>query len=961
MLAVCCVAQFMVILDLSIVNVALPSIQESLRFSPADLQWVINAYAIVFAGFLMLAGRAADVFGQRRTFGVSLLVFALASLAGGIAPSSTALIVARGAQGLAGAGMAAASLAIIASTFAAGPARNRAIGLWGAMNGAGGAAGLLFGGIITDTVGWRWILLINVPIGIGAAVAAGMLVAARSARESKGFDLTGALVLTSGLLIVTYGGVTAGSEGFGSPEALIPAAIGTALLALFPFVEARAAAPLVPPKTLTPQLRGINAIVLLFSAAIFPMWYVGSLYLQQVLALSPLQTGLTFLPMALVIFACASQAGKLVGRAGVRPVLGGGLIMMATGLVLFARIEPGGSAIQYILLPGVITAIGIGFAIVPSTIAATQSAGPGLAGLSSGLVNTARQVGGGLGLAVLISIATQYTSQLIGDGTAVRESLTDGFRIAYLLCAGLAAAAAVLTFTLIPRPEGAGQAVLGRRLVSTAVAVAGGFFVVGFAIPRTEAAPIGAFTTKGALSFESAPDLHPPKLEVLTPRSAKRPLPGYIMAANFLDLTKPPLVGQSGPLMLDEDLQPVWFRPVPTDVVAGNLETQTYDGKPVLTWWQGDIGATGEINSGEVVVVDDEYQPVARLQGTDGWVITLHELQIEGDVAWVTANKNIQADLSEFGGVSQGVLVDSALQAYNLKTGELLYTWKASDHIPLSDSYTQPPPNGFPWDAYHINSIDLTDDGGALLSMRSTWAGYMVDRETDEIRWQLGGKSSSFEIPKQDRFEWQHDLELQDDDVVRLFDNHCCEITGAGQTLPADRSSRALSLKLDREARTASAVAQFDHGTTFRSQYMGNAQKLPNGNVFVGWGQVPFMSEFTESGELIFDAALPSPNLSYRAVVQPWVGRPSDRPRAAAKAADGKTTVYASWNGATEVAAWRVLDATGSGSSKVVARTARSGFETPITVRGGGTRFTVQALDDAGRVLGTSEPVGLEG
>lgn len=959
-LAVCCVAQFMVILDLSIVNVALPSIQSSLRFSAADLAWVIDAYAILFAGFLMLAGRAADLFGQRRTFAVALALFALASLAGGIAPSSGALIAARAGQGLAGAGMAAASLAIIMSTFDAGPARARAIGLWGAMNGAGGAAGMLFGGVITDTVGWRWVLLINVPIGIAAAVAATILVTDRRARERSGFDLAGALTLTAGLLIVTYGGVTAGSDGFGSAAALIPVGVGSVLLCLFGLIEARASDPLVPPGTLTPRLRGINTIVLLFSAAIFPMWFASSLYLQQVLSLSPLETGLTFVPMALAIFACASQAGKLVTRAGVRPVLGGGLIMMATGLLLFARMQPGGSAVQYVMLPGLLTAMGIGFAIVPSTIAATQSAAPGQAGLTSGLVNTARQVGGGLGLAVLISIATQYTSHLIGDGNAVSQSLTDGFRLSYLVAAGLAALAAVLTFVVVPRSE-AGQAMVGRRLVSGAGAFAVAFIAVGLAIPRSEAAPIGAFTTDGAYSFASAPRLHPPKLTLASAKPGRPPLPGYFMTANFLDLTEPPLVGQSGPLMLDDKLAPVWFRPLPTDVVAGNLQTQTYEGKPVLTWWQGDISPTGEINSGEVVVVDDHYRTVATLKGTDGWVITLHSLQIKDGVAWVTANKNIPADLSGVGGVSHGVLVDSALQSYDMKTGKLLSSWRASDHIPLTDSYTQPPPNGFPWDAYHINSVSLTADGRALVSMRNTWAGYMFERGSGRIVWQLGGKHSSFEIPAADRFEWQHDMQLDGDSTVRLFDNHCCEITGAGQTLPADRSSRGLKLKLNRAANTASAVAEYSHGTTFRSQYMGNTQVLPNGNVIVGWGQVPYMSEFTKSGKLLFDASMPVPNLSYRVYVQPWVGRPLDRPRAAARASGGKTTVYASWNGATEVARWRVLAATGAGAPKAIASKARSGFETPIAVRGGQTRFTLQALDAAGRVLGTSRPVGPQG
>jgi EmrB/QacA subfamily drug resistance transporter len=951
-LAVCCVSQFMVILDLSIVNVALPSIQEGLKFSSADLQWVVDAYAIVFAGFLMLAGRAADLFGQRRTFGLALFTFALASLIAGTSPTSGVLILARALQGLGGAGMAASSLAIITSTFAAGHERHRAIALWGAMNGAGGAAGVLFGGVITDLINWRWIFLINVPIGLAAAAVTVAVVAERHGRERRGFDLLGALLLTAGLLVVTYGGVTAGSDGWGSASALVPLAIGNVLLALFPIVERRAPAPLVPPNALTPQLRAVNGIVALFSAAIFPMWFVSSLYLQQVLDLSPLSTGLVFLPMALAIFACASQAGKLAIRVGVRPVLGGGLIMMAVGMALLARIGSGGSAVQYVMLPGVLTAMGIGFAIVPSTIAATQSAAPAQAGLASGFVNTARQAGGGLGLAILISIATQHTSHRIGGGGDVSGALTAGFQIAYLIAAGLAATAALLTFVFLPRAADAEQAAARRRVALGAIAIVALFLAVDFGVPRSHAAPIGRYTTKGAMRFASAPGLHPPKLQLQLPAPAHHPLPGLIMAANFYDLNKPKMVGQSGPLILDGNLEPVWFRPVPTDLVAANLHEQTYDGRPVLTWWQGDVTPTGLINSGEYVVVDNRYRPLARLRGKDGWVITLHSMVIQGNFAWVTANKNVQRNLSRFGGVSQGVFVDSAVQKYDLRTGRLVYTWRASDHIPMSTSRTQPPPNGFPWDTYHINSIDLVPGGRVLVSMRNTWAGYLIDTRSGRLVWQLGGRHSSFDLPSEARLEWQHDIEMESSSVVSLFDNHCCEITGAGEYLPASTPSRGIVLRLDPVRHSASVVTTYSHGATFRSQYMGNVEKLPNGDAFVGWGQVPYMSAFTKDGKLLFDGAFPEPNMTYRAYVQRWIGRPLDRPRGAARVQGGRTTVYASWNGATEVASWRVL-APGS-----VAVQRKTGFETQIRVNRTLGQVRLQALDDSGRVIGTSPPFG---
>jgi hypothetical protein len=486
------------------------------------------------------------------------------------------------------------------------------------------------------------------------------------------------------------------------------------------------------------------------------------------------------------------------------------------------------------------------------------------------------------------------------------------------------------------------------------------FVAVDAGIPRSHAAPIGAYTTKGAYTFASAPGLHPPKLQLELKQPGIKPLPGLIMTANFLDLTRPPIVGQSGPLMLDGDLQPVWFHPVSTDLVAANLDTYTYQGAPVLAWWQGDISPTGETNSGQVVVVDDHYKKVATLEGTDGWIITLHGLAIDDDgIAWVTANKNVTADLSDVGGVSHGVLVDSALQGYDLKTGKLRYSWQASDHIPLTDSKTQPPPNGFPWDAYHINSLQLLDDGTALVSMRNTSTGYLFDRKTGKVVWQLGGKHSTFTLPKGAGFEWQHDLELSDDSTITLFDNHCCDITGAGEYLPADGPTRALKLKLDTTQKTASVVATYSHGSTFHSQYMGNVQTLDDGNVFVGWGQVPYLSEFSASGKLIFDGAFPSPNISYRSRVRSWVGHPDDPPRVAVARRGGKTTVRASWNGATEVARWKVLGATGGGSLTAVAQHKKAGFETAIAVAAGPTRFEVQALDAKGHVLGTSKPAML--
>jgi EmrB/QacA subfamily drug resistance transporter len=950
LLGVCCLAQFMVILDLSIVNVALPSIQAGLHFNSADLNWVVDAYAIMFGGFLMLAGRFGDTYGQRTTFAAALAVFALASLLGGLAPTSDVLILARAIQGFGGALMAASSLGIITANFAEGSERRRAISLWSSMNGIGGAVGVLLSGIITQYLSWRWVLLMNVPIGVGAVSVAWSVVPDRRAATWARFDVAGAVLLTFGLLVEAYGAVTAGNDGWGSASALIPLIGGAILLNFFPLLERRAAAPLVPPRAFTRPLKVVNLIVLLFSAALFPMWYIGSLYLQQVLSLSPVDTGLVFLVPALVIFACASQAGKLVGRAGVKPVLGGGLLLMTGGLLALSRIGSGGSAIQYVMIPTILTTMGIGFSIVPSTIAATQAADPERAGLASGLVNTARQIGGGLGLAVLISIATQHTSHLIGSGSGTEQALTDGFRLGYLIAAGLCAVAAVLTFACVPstvhRSSRGPLGVLGGAALVLAL-----FAGFEFGVPRTHAAPIGRWVAGAdTWSFTSAPSLHPPKLAVYT----RHTLDGYVMTANFYDVTKPPIVGQSGPLMLDSSLDPVWFRPVPTDEVAGNLHEQRDDGKPVLTWWQGRVTATGLIDSGEDVVVNQHYRTIARITGHDGWVITLHEMVIKGDLAFVTVNKNVPRNLSAEGGVDNGVMVDSGVQAYNLRTGKLVATWNALKHISPRQSRVQPPTNGFPWDAYHINSISLQPHDEMLVSMRNTSALYLVSMRTGRVIWTLGGRDSDFTIPASDRFSWQHDAQLHPGNMLTVFDDHCCDITGAGVYLAATGPSRGLKLKLHPAAHTVTGLATYTHGVTFHSEYMGNVQQVPGGDSFVGWGEVPFLTEFNRKGAIIFDGAFPAPDMSYRAYLQKWVGKPLTRPRVATRRAGGDTDVYVSWNGATQVARWRVESAAGG----TLATARRNGFETKIPMSRSAGEIKVQALGASGRVLGTSATIG---
>jgi hypothetical protein len=669
--------------------------------------------------------------------------------------------------------------------------------------------------------------------------------------------------------------------------------------------------------------------------------------------------------MTLTIMLVASRTGRLVSRFGVRPVLGSGLVMLTGGLLLLSRIGSSGSGVVYVMIPGLLAAAGIAMSIVPSTIAATQGAKEGQAGLASGLVNTSRQIGGGLGLAVLVTLATQRSTHLIGTGHGVLQSLTGGFRLAYLIGAGLAAAAAALTFATLPRPAAALRP--GVRLLAAGVGTLVAVFVaLVAAFSGSHSPPIGAYRLAGTMRFVSAPHLHPPQLAgagLQGSPAAAGLAPGYIFVTNFYDLNEPPLIGQSGPLILDDGLQPVWFQPVPEDVAAADLSLQTYRGKPVLSWWQGVVTNTGATESGEDVVVDQHYRTVARLRGGDGWKITLHELAIEGEDAWVTANKDIPMDLSRYGGAYNGGLTDSAVQEYDLRTGRLVRSWDALAHVPLGDSHASVPTNGFPWDAYHVNSVQLLGGGTFLVSLRNTWAAYLVDGRTGAIRWTLGGRHSSFAFGPGAAFQWQHDVLLAPEaataagTTVSVFDDHCCQLTGGGTSVPATGPSRGLVLRLDEGAREARLLAQYPGDGHFETEYMGSTQRLENGNVMVGWGSEPAFAEYTRTGRRLLEGRFPGADLSYRAMVEPWVGLPLSPPAGAARRTGTGATVYASWNGATEVASWRVL--AGDAKLKAVARGPRSGFETAIAVPPGYGRFEVQALDAAGRVLGTSAPFTL--
>jgi EmrB/QacA subfamily drug resistance transporter len=454
-LALCCLAQFMVILDVSVVNVALPSIRADLGFSSVNLQWVVNAYALTFAGFLLLGGRAADLLGQRKVFVAGLALFGLASLAGGLSQGQGMLVAARAVQGLGGAVVAPVTLSILTTTFSEGAERNRALSAWGAMGAAGGAAGALIGGVLTQALGWEWILFINVPIAVLAIVGARRYVREPEtvASGTRHYDAIGATVVTAGLVVLTFGIVRTDVEGWGSLVTLLTLAGGLALLGLFVVIESRwSRRPLVPLDIFSSRsLTAANVVVFCLGAAVFAMWYFASLYMQQVLGYTPIETGLAFLPMTFAIAVASTRAGRLVGRLGAGPVLTVGMGLVALGMIGFSFVSVGGSFVADILWPGVITATGLGFAFVPVTIAAVSGVDRSRAGLASGLVNTSRQFGGALGLAVLATIASSHTAALGRHGDAAAGALTGGFHVAFLVGAAFAAIGSLAAFSGLPR------------------------------------------------------------------------------------------------------------------------------------------------------------------------------------------------------------------------------------------------------------------------------------------------------------------------------------------------------------------------------------------------------------------------------------------------------------------------------------------------------------------------------
>jgi EmrB/QacA subfamily drug resistance transporter len=447
-LALLATAQFVVVLDASIVNVALPSIGSDLNFTQDDLSWVVNAYTLFFGGFLLLGGRLADRLGRRRMFIAGMVLFALASLAGGLAQSELWLIVARSVQGLGAALVSPAALSIVTTTFTEGAERNKALGVWGAVAGSGGAAGVLLGGVLTKYAGWEWVLFVNTPIGLAAAFIAPRLLRESRDERERTFDVAGAVSVTAGLALFVYTLVNANQAGWGSTETISLGALSIALLIAFVFIELRAAHPLVPFSIFRLQtLRGSNIVALLIGMSLFSMFFFISLYLQQILHYDALKAGFAYLPLALTIIVSAGVASQMVTRIGFKPTLITGMLFITAGLIWFSQVSAGGTYLGDVLFPSLLAAVGLGFAFVSVTIGAVTGTKPEDAGLASGLINTTQQVGGALGLAILAAIANAATDNSTAGNHLV--ALNDGFRIAFLVGAGFALAGAILASVLI--------------------------------------------------------------------------------------------------------------------------------------------------------------------------------------------------------------------------------------------------------------------------------------------------------------------------------------------------------------------------------------------------------------------------------------------------------------------------------------------------------------------------------
>jgi hypothetical protein len=452
-------------------------------------------------------------------------------------------------------------------------------------------------------------------------------------------------------------------------------------------------------------------------------------------------------------------------------------------------------------------------------------------------------------------------------------------------------------------------------------------------------------------SFRSQPRLQPPTVSVTLRSQAESKSDVFVTPVSGY--------GQWGPMIFERAGTLVWFKAMPTGEAAMDLQMERYEGQPVLVWWQGRIVSQLGVGFGVDEIYDASYQPVATVGAGNGYQADLHEIQLApSGAAFITAYSLVRADLASVGGSPDGTLQDAIVQEVDVKTGLVMWEWHADGHVALTDSYNEKPTSATtPWDFFHVNSISLDPDGdeNLLISSRNTWAGYELDKHTGQILWRLGGKRSSFRMGPGTGTAWQHDIRWQPDGTISIFDD--------GDFPKVHSQSRAIRERINWRTRTVSLVSRYVRSPPLLTGSQGNDQMLAggesgasgSGDSFVGWGEQPYFSEFSSSGEALFEAHLPFPDQSYRAYTDPWTGAPTSPPSVAVSPGAGEAaTVYASWNGATGVSAWRVLAGPSPAQLSTIATVSRSGFETGMPVQSGAPDFAVQALGPSGQVLGTS-------
>jgi hypothetical protein len=487
-----------------------------------------------------------------------------------------------------------------------------------------------------------------------------------------------------------------------------------------------------------------------------------------------------------------------------------------------------------------------------------------------------------------------------------------------------------------------GKQLVGRRSASFAF-----HFTVSMPdpVPRKPPGKEPAGKPGEVQSFHSAPTLQPPTIQVTT-RASQGAAGGYVFATPYSG------PGQDGPMIFDNTGQLVWFDPLPAGIYATNLQVQRYHGQPALTWWQGYIPPQG-FGEGEEVIADSSYRQVTHVQAGNGYVADLHDFQITAqNTALLTVFNPIHCNLTGISGPQDGAVTDSVYQEIDLGTGRVRREWHSLDHVGLGNTYSSPVGSTTEWplDYFHINSLDREPGGTLLVSARNTWTVYRLNERTGQVVARAGGKRSTIKMGSGTLTAYQHDATLLANGTISIFDN--------GGVPTVHPQSRAIVVALNSHTGTETLLAQYEHPTALKAGSQGNVQPLADGNLFLGWGSEPWFSEFSPSGQLLFDARMPSGDQSYRGYRFEWNGAPAGAPAIAASASKaGPVTVYASWNGATGVASWRVLAGPSTHQLAPVATAARGGFETAITTPAAESYVEVQALNASGAVLGTSAAI----